>query len=224
MLGTEPERRESHHRGSGRLCSIAAKKRGWRMTGEKRITDLQDIQVLYDLAIYNYEHFGIYKMLIYEDAQHEEAREYTNLEVAREATQLAAGLRALGIQKGDRVIVMMINSPEVIIAYQAIARAGAIIVPVLPLLKGPEVRYIAENSAAKAIITSAILLPLLQNALAEVSTMEHIIATGIEARDAEADQSAVGAVNRPLRAYRDVLAMGTAYADRFLEDLEGVSL
>ncbi|HZU65727.1 MAG TPA: long-chain fatty acid--CoA ligase [Ktedonobacteraceae bacterium] len=194
------------------------------MTGEKRITDLQDIQVLYDLAIYNYEHFGIYKMLIYEDAQHEEVREYTNLEVAREATQLAAGLRALGIQKGDRVIVMMINSPEVIIAYQAIARAGAIIVPVLPLLKGPEVRYIAENSAAKAIITSAILLPLLQNALAEVSTMEHIIATGIEARDAEADQSAVGAVNRPLRAYRDVLAMGTAYADRFLEDLEGVSL
>ncbi|HLH62843.1 MAG TPA: long-chain fatty acid--CoA ligase [Ktedonobacteraceae bacterium] len=194
------------------------------MTGEKRITGLQDIQALYDLAIYNYEHFGTYKMLIYEDAQQEEVREYTNLAVAREATQLAAGLRSLGIQKGDRVIVMMINSPEVIVAYQAIARAGAIIVPVLPLLKGPEVRYIAENSAAKAIITSSILLPLLQNALADVSTMEHIIATGIEAGDAEADQAAVGTVNRPLRAYRDVLAMGAACADRFLEDLEGVSL
>ncbi len=116
------------------------------MRGEKRITDLQDIRVLYDLAIYNYLHFGTYKMLIHEDQQQEEVREYTNVDVAREATQLAAGLQSLGIQKGDRVIVMMINSPEVIIAYQAIARAGAIIIPVLPLLKGP----IASSKTSKA--------------------------------------------------------------------------
>src|SRR5579884_1300319 len=219
MLGTEPERRESHHRGSGRLCSIAAKKRGWRMTGEKRITDLQDIQVLYDLAIYNYEHFGIYKMLIYEDAQHEEVREYTNLEIAGEATQLAAGLRSLGIEKGDRVIVMMLNCPEVIIAYQAIARAGAIIIPVLPLLKGPEVRYIAENSAAKAIITDNNLLPLLRSALADVPTLQHIISTGIEGDEGRNTSSSYN-----VYAYKEVVAKGAPQADHYLEDLEGVSL
>ena len=190
------------------------------MKGEKHITDLQDIRVLYDLAIYNYLHFGTYKMLIHEDSQQEEVREYTNVEVAREAMQLAVGLQSLGIQKGDRVIVMMINSPEVIIAYQAIARAGAIIIPVLPLLKGPEVRYIAENSAAKAIITSSILLPLMQSALANISTLQHVISTGIEA-------GAIGhGTSDPyaLYAYGDIKARGASHADRFLEDLEGISL
>src|SRR6266699_6687714 len=148
------------------------------MRGEKRITDLQDIRVLYDLAIYNYLHFSTYKMLIHEDQQQEEVREYINVDVAREATQLAAGLQALGVQKGDRVIVMMINSPEVIIAYQAIARVGAIIIPVMPLLKAPEVRYIAENSAARAVITSLLLLSMVREALADVPTMRHIISTG----------------------------------------------
>src|SRR6266581_8626673 len=122
-----------------------------------------DLHTLADLSIYNCRRFGPYTAIIYEDRGN--VREYTNMDIAREAAQLAAGLRALGVQKGDRVIVMMINSPEVIIAYQAIARAGAIIIPVLPLLKGPEVRYIAENSAAKAIITIPVLLPLLQSAL-----------------------------------------------------------
>src|SRR5438105_2991020 len=100
------------------------------MTGEKRdMNNPEHVRLLYDLAIYNCLHFGSYKMLIYEDQQ--EVREYSNVEIAREATQLAAGLRALGIEKGDRVIVMMLNCPEVITAYQAIARAGAIIIPVL---------------------------------------------------------------------------------------------
>src|SRR2546425_11699449 len=116
------------------------------MTVEKPTMNDQDLHVLSDLSIYNCVRFGPYKAMIYEDQG--DVREYTNMDIAREAAQLAAGLQALGVQKGDRVIVMMINSPEVIIAYQAIARVGAIIIPVMPLLKAPEVRYIAENSAA----------------------------------------------------------------------------
>jgi len=188
------------------------------MTEQKQdMSNQENIRLLYDLAIYNCLHFGTYKMLIYEDSQ--EVREYTNLEIAREATQLAAGLRILGIEKGDRVIVMMLNCPEVIIAYQAIARAGAIIIPVLPLLKGPEVRYIAENSAAKAIITDNNLLPLLRNALADVPTIQHIISTGIEASQ-DRDQSGPYVVD----AYKDVVAKGAPEADHYLEDLDGVSL
>src|SRR6202022_1573646 len=121
-----------------------------------------------------------YIALIYEDLQRQETRAYTNIEIARQATQLAAGLRSLGIEKGDRVIVMMLNCPEVICAYQAISRAGAVIIPVIPLLKAPEVHYIAQNSAAKAIITSPILLPLLHAALVGVPTMRYIISTGDE--------------------------------------------
>src|SRR5579859_8215021 len=148
------------------------------MTAGKSTTDDQDLHVLSDLSIYNCVRFGPYKALIYEDQQ--DVREYSNLDIAREAAQFAAGMQALSIGRGDRVIVMMLNCPEVIIAYQGIARAGAIIIPVMPLLKGPEVRYIAENSAAKAVITNAVLLPVLSSALAEVPTMQYIISTGIE--------------------------------------------
>lgn len=180
----------------------------------------EDLHFLHDLATYNILNYGPFKALIYEDQ--EQVREYTNVEAAREAIQLAAGLRSLGVEKGDRVIVMMLNSPEVIISYQAISRAGAIIIPVMPLLKGPEVHYIAENSAAKAVITSAVLLPLLRGALADVPTMQHIIATGIETGEGQAgeDLFTISAIH----AYKDVVARGAAYADRYLEDLEGVSL
>src|SRR5256886_12796819 len=148
------------------------------MTDKTQTNDIENLQYLYDLSIYNCQKYGPFKSLIYEDG--EEVHEYSNVEIAKEATQLAVGLRRLGIEKGDRVIVMMLNCPEVIISYQAIARAGAIIIPVLPLLKGPEVHYIAENSAAKAVITNAILLPVLRSALADVPTMQYIISTGIE--------------------------------------------
>ncbi len=168
---------------------------------EKPAMSEQDLHVLSDLSIYNCVRFGPYKALIYEDGQ--EVREYTNIDIAREAAQLASGLQALGIEKGDRVIVMMINCPEVVISYQAIARAGAIIIPVMPLLKGPEVRYIAENSAAKAVITSPILLPLLRGALAGVPTMQHIISTGTV-------EIAGDNASRPhIHAYSDIVAKGT---------------
>src|SRR6266567_7369657 len=198
------------------------------MRGEKRITDLQDIRVLYDLAIYNYLHFGTYKMLIHEDQQQEEVREYTNVDVAREATQLAAGLRALGVQKGDRVIVMMINSPEVIIAYQAIARAGAIIIPVMPLLKAPEVRYIAENSAARAVITSVLLLPMVCEALADVPIMQHIISTGNPADKFIAPENvghhhASPSSHPHISAYSEVVASGQAAARDFLSPSSSAS-
>src|SRR2546429_1057573 len=186
------------------------------MTDKTQTKNIEDLRFLYDLSIYNCQKYGPFKSLIYEDG--EEVCEYTNVEMAKEATQLAVGLRRLGIEKGDRVIVMMLNCPEVIISYQAIARAGAIIIPVLPLLKGPEVHYIAENSAAKAVITNPILLPLLRNALADVPTMKHIISTGIEGE--EHDESRTYTVH----AYKDVITRGATYADHYLEDLEEVSI
>jgi long-chain acyl-CoA synthetase len=180
------------------------------MTAEKPTMSDQDLHVLSDLSIYNCVRFGPYKALIYEDQQ--DVREYSNMDIAREAAQLAKGLQILGVEKGDRVIVMMLNCPEVIIAYQAIARAGAVIIPVIPLLKGPEVRYIAENSAAKAVITSPVLLPLLRGALAGVPTVRHIISTGeigdraaqAPVRDKVSDELAFYTVH----AYSDVVNSG----------------
>ncbi|MGH2494789.1 MAG: long-chain-fatty-acid--CoA ligase [Ktedonobacteraceae bacterium] len=191
------------------------------MTKNKRRMELEDLRVMYELSIYNCLHFDPYTALIYEDLQRQETRAYTNVEIAREATQLAVGLRSLGIAKGDRVIVMMLNCPEVIVSYQAISRAGAIIIPVMPLLKAPEVHYIAQNSAAKAIITSPILLPLLHAALADVPTMRYVIATGDDGT-----QPSEGDASLPYqkKLYKDVVARGKASGDDYLGDLPGIDL
>lgn len=67
----------------------------------------------------------------------------------------ATGLREeCGVQPGDRVVVMMANSPEVGIAYQAIWRLGAVVTPVVFLLAGAELAHVLHDSGAVAVITS----------------------------------------------------------------------
>ena len=192
------------------------------MTVEKPTMNDQDLHVLSDLSIYNCVRFGPYKAMIYEDQQ--DVREYTNIDIAREAAQLATGLQALGIKKGDRIIVMMLNCPEVLIAYQAIARAGALIIPVMPLLKAPEVRYIAENSTAKVVFTSPVLLPLLSSALADVPTVQHIISTGNPEVQATRTQSTgdTGSRSYAIHAYSDIVIQGEAGAEHFLSSKDAV--
>src|SRR5260370_15741464 len=76
-----------------------------------------------------------------------------------------------------------------------------------------------EDSAGKAVVTSAVLLPLVSSALADVPTMQHIIATGIKTGEGQAQGGQF-----TVHAYKDVVAKGSAYADRYLEDPEDVSL
>jgi fatty-acyl-CoA synthase len=77
---------------------------------------------------------------------------YTELESA--ATRLAAQLAALGVQPGDRVLVVMQNCPQLVIAHYAIARANAVVVPVNPMNRAAELRhYITDAQATVAITT-----------------------------------------------------------------------
>jgi fatty-acyl-CoA synthase len=59
-----------------------------------------------------------------------------------------------GVQRGDRVLLNMQNSPQFIIGYYAILRADAMVVPVNPMLMTDELRHYVEDSGAKAAITS----------------------------------------------------------------------
>ena len=74
---------------------------------------------------------------------------YTQLrEAAGRATSL---LSSLGIAPGDRVAVMLPNVPAFPIAFYGALGAGAIVVPMNPLLKSREVAYYLEDSGAKVL-------------------------------------------------------------------------
>src|ERR1019366_2521909 len=57
-----------------------------------------------------------------------------------------------GVQRGDRVLLDMQNSPQFVIAFYAIMRADAMVVPVNPMLMTDELQYYVEDSGATTII------------------------------------------------------------------------
>ncbi|RZI44796.1 long-chain fatty acid--CoA ligase [Herbaspirillum sp. HC18] len=59
-----------------------------------------------------------------------------------------------GIKRGDRVLLNMQNSPQFIIAFYAIMRADAMVVPVNPMLMTDELQHYVEDSGAKVAIVS----------------------------------------------------------------------
>ena len=76
----------------------------------------------------------------------------------REATDsLACALSALGLKKGDRIGLYVLNSPQFIIAYFASLKCGATVTPISPVYTSHEVRYQLEDSGARAIICQDIL-------------------------------------------------------------------
>jgi len=65
--------------------------------------------------------------------------------------QLARGMLELGIAKGDKVGLWMPNIPEWVVSYFAIARIGAVVVPMNTRYKTHEVEYILDNSEANTL-------------------------------------------------------------------------
>ena len=88
-------------------------------------------------------------------------------------------LRSIGIEKGDRVAIMLPNCPQNAIAYFGILYCGAVIVQTNPLYTERELKYQMIDSGAKVIITLDILFPRVSSVVKETS-LEHVIVTGIK--------------------------------------------
>jgi long-chain acyl-CoA synthetase len=67
------------------------------------------------------------------------------------SARVAGLLRDHGIGPGDRVAIMLPNTPEFAVIYYGALRAGAVVVPMNPLFKGREVTHYLQDSGAKAI-------------------------------------------------------------------------
>jgi fatty-acyl-CoA synthase len=99
-------------------------------------------------------------------------------ELRLKAERLAAQLHALGVRKGDRVMLDMQNSPQLVIAHFAILRANAVVVPVNPMNRVEELKHYIEDPDAKVAITTADLAPEIakaSNALPEGLRLAHLI-------------------------------------------------
>lgn len=131
-------------------------------------------------------------------------RETAYRELAEQAERLAGTLHALGVKRGDRVVLDMQNCPQLVIAHFAILRANAVVVPVNPMNRAEELKHYITDPDAKVAITTADLAPELvkaSDALPPGERLAHLIVTQFtDAFDAE-----VQGDEAPPPAWRDWL-------------------
>ena len=71
----------------------------------------------------------------------------------------AGGLRARGVERGDRVAVMLPNVPQFMVAYFAVLALGAVVVPIHLLFKRDEITHVLSTSGAGVLVASGSVLP-----------------------------------------------------------------
>lgn len=112
-------------------------------------------------------------------ALHFMGNEMTFSEVYAESKKMASYLQSLGLQKGDRVAVMLPNCPQGVISYYGALMAGGIVVQTNPLYKERELEYQLNDSGATFIVCLDILLPRVSNVRGNTK-LKHTIITSIK--------------------------------------------
>lgn len=85
--------------------------------------------------------------------------------------RIAGALRELGVGPGTRVMVGMGNSARAILVHAALRELGAVIVPLLPGLRGPELAYQATHCQAPVLLAEE---PVTSTMLAFLDSLPHV--------------------------------------------------
>ena len=131
-------------------------------------------------------------------------------ETAIQVSRLARGLRSLGIEKGDRVVIVSENRPDWVVADLAICAIGAISVPAYTTNTTDDHLYILEHSQAKiAIVSTERLARNVLPAARSAGTCDTVISMEAPPSDTQAG------VRSP--HWDDVMAMGDDQPDDIRE-------
>ena len=149
-------------------------------------------------------------------------RQWTYAEIQDWSRRIASGLIAHGLKTGEHVALDMANYPEFVAVKYAIARAGAVCVPVNFLLRGEELAYVLHQSDSAMLvimdefrgqnyvtelekISSAVpslrqtfILRTVQNDVSDSPTIETLIAAATDESDAELARREAAADGRTL--------------------------
>ncbi|WP_141630354.1 AMP-binding protein, partial [Melaminivora alkalimesophila] len=124
-------------------------------------------------------------------------RDTSYRELCDATERLAAWLYGIGVRKGDRVLLLAQNTPQLVTAHYAILRANAVVVPVNPMNLPEELQHYIRDSGARVAITTADLagqLAQASNELPEAERLQHLLVS--QFTDAF-DPEAMGPVELP---------------------------
>jgi carnitine-CoA ligase len=98
-------------------------------------------------------------------------------DVDRTTDAIAGALADIGIAKGDRVAIMLPNREEAVLGTLALAKLGAIQIPINPYLKGEFLRHQLADSATKSVLSDVSGLAEVSRLRANLPDLEHLIST-----------------------------------------------
>jgi long-chain acyl-CoA synthetase len=93
--------------------------------------------------------------------------------------RFAAGLQRMGVQKGDRVAIMLPNCPQFIIAAYATWRLGGVVVCCNPLYVGREVEHLVNDSGTETFVVMSSLYERVKSIRANTG-LKRVIVTNIK--------------------------------------------
>jgi len=86
----------------------------------------------------------------------------TYQQLAERVNRLGNALRGLGVRMEERVLLILLDTPEFAYSFLGAIKAGIVAVPVNTLLKPPDYEYMLNDSRARVVIVSEALLPQVQ--------------------------------------------------------------
>ena len=180
-------------------------------------------------------------------AIHAGPRTLTYGALAKQVNQLCHGLRSMGLDRGDRVLLRMPNVPEFILAWLACQKLGVVTVGTMPMLRARELAYIAADAGTRVAIVWGGLRAELERAQAQAPELRRLVIAGearggdvtlaglmtgeserFSAADTDRDELAMiaytsGSTGVPkgcAHVHRDILASADSYARHVLAPSE----
>ena len=98
----------------------------------------------------------------------------TYRQLDEEVEALAGYLRHLGVGRGDRVLLDMQNAPQFVIAYYAVLRAEAVVIPINPMNRTAELRHYVQDTGANVAVCGQELYAFMEPLLDD-SGLRHVV-------------------------------------------------
>src|SRR5205823_12128891 len=103
-------------------------------------------------------------------------------QLADRSSRLANGLRALGVRREERVLLLLLDTPAFAYSFFGAQKIGAVPIPTNTLLKSQDYRYMLNDSRATIAVVSGALLPQLTAITRdEMTYIKHLIVDGAPA-------------------------------------------
>ena len=98
--------------------------------------------------------------------------------VSEQVNRTGNALRELGVEMENRVMLILLDCPELVYSFFGAMKIGAVPVPVNTLLKPADYRYLLDDSRAKVLVVSKELLPSVEPVLSDLEHLQQVVVVG----------------------------------------------